>query len=216
MTVHSLGWVDWALFAVLLLSAVVGLWRGVLFEVLSLLGWVAAYIAAQALSSTVAPLLPVGAPDGAVNQGAAFALVFVLSLVVWTLLSRLLRLIVHATPLQLIDRVLGGGFGVLRGVVLLLAFTTVVSLTPAARSPHWQASQGAGMLAGLLQALKPMLPNAVSRHLQARMNHPRSGFAAPPQGGTASGPAKPDPRRLLGKTPVHVPWVARRAVEQLT
>ena len=29
------------------------------------------------------------------------------------------------------------------------------------------------------------------------MNHPRSGFAAPPQGGTAGGPAKPDPRRLL-------------------
>ena len=30
------------------------------------------------------------------------------------------------------------------------------------------------------------------------MNHPRCGFAAPPQGGDASGPAKPDPRRLLG------------------
>jgi flagellar L-ring protein FlgH len=30
------------------------------------------------------------------------------------------------------------------------------------------------------------------------MTHPRSGFAAPPQGGAAGGPAKPDPRRLLG------------------
>ena len=30
------------------------------------------------------------------------------------------------------------------------------------------------------------------------MNHPRSGFAAPPQGGAAGGPAKPDPRWLLG------------------
>ena len=94
-------------------------------------------------------------------------MIFVLSLVVWTLLSRLLRLIVHATPLQLIDRVLGGGFGALRGVVLLMAVATVVSLTPAARSPHWHASQGAGLLAGLLQVLKPMLPDAVSQHLQA-------------------------------------------------
>lgn len=167
MTILSLGWVDWVLLAVLVLSAAVGLWRGLVFEVLSLLGWVAAYIAAQALSSTVAPLLPVGVPDGPVNQGAAFALVFVLSLVIWTLLSRLLRLIVHATPLQLIDRVLGGGFGLLRGVVLLLAVATVVALTPAARSPHWQASQGAGLLAGLLQALKPLLPDSVARHLPA-------------------------------------------------
>ncbi len=167
MTILSLGWVDWVLLAVLVLSAAVGLWRGLVFEVLSLLGWVAAYIAAQALSSTVAPLLPVGVADGPVNQGAAFALVFVLSLVIWTLLSRLLRLIVHATPLQLIDRVLGGGFGLLRGVVLLLAVATVVALTPAARSPHWQASQGAGLLAGLLQALKPLLPESVARHLPA-------------------------------------------------
>lgn len=167
MTILSLGWVDWVLLAVLVLSAAVGLWRGLVFEVLSLLGWVAAYIAAQALSSTVAPLLPVGVPDGPVNQGAAFALVFVLSLVIWTLLSRLLRLIVHATPLQLIDRVLGGGFGLLRGVVLMLAVATVVALTPAARSPHWQASQGAGLLAGLLQALKPLLPDSVARHLPA-------------------------------------------------
>lgn len=167
MTILSLGWVDWVLLAVLVLSAAVGLWRGLVFEVLSLLGWVAAYIAAQALSSTVAPLLPVGVPDGPVNQGAAFALVFVLSLVIWTLLSRLLRLIVHATPLQLIDRVLGGGFGLLRGAVLLLAVATVVTLTPAARSPHWQASQGAGLLAGLLQALKPLLPDSVARHLPA-------------------------------------------------
>ena len=70
MTILSLGWVDWVLLAVLVLSAAVGLWRGLVFEVLSLLGWVAAYIAAQALSSTVAPLLPVGVPDGPVNQGA--------------------------------------------------------------------------------------------------------------------------------------------------
>lgn len=167
MTILSLGWVDWVLLSVLALSAAVGLWRGLLFEVLSLLGWVAAYIAAQALSSTVAPLLPVGAPDGPVNHGAAFALVFVVCLVVWTLLSRLLRLIVHATPLQLIDRGLGGGFGLLRGVVLLLAVATVVALTPASRSPHWQASQGAGLLAGLLQVIKPLLPDSVAQHLRA-------------------------------------------------
>jgi len=36
------------------------------------------------------------------------------------------------------------------------------------------------------------------------VDHPRSGFAAPPQGGTAGGPAEPDPRRLLGNAVVHV------------
>ncbi len=167
MTLPLLGWVDWALVAVLLLSIAVGLWRGLVFEVLSLAGWVAAYIAAQVLAATVAPMLPIGTPGGALNQGAAFALVFVLALVVWALLSRLLRMVIHATPLQLVDRVLGGGFGLLRGAVLLLAVATVVSLTPAARLPAWQHSQGAAWLAAMLQSLKPVLPESLVQHLPA-------------------------------------------------
>ena len=43
----TLGWVDWTLLAVLALSVAVGLWRGLVFELMSLVGWFAAYLAAQ-------------------------------------------------------------------------------------------------------------------------------------------------------------------------
>jgi len=163
----TLSWVDWALLAVLAASLAVGVWRGLVFEVLSLLGWVAAYITAQVLAPLVATWLPIGAPGSALNQGAAFAATFVAALVVWALASRLLRALIHATPLALIDRVLGAGFGLLRGAVLLLAVATVVALTPAARSSAWQHSQGAAWLGALLAGLKPVLPVAVARHLPA-------------------------------------------------
>ncbi|HYJ97898.1 MAG TPA: CvpA family protein, partial [Burkholderiaceae bacterium] len=74
----TIGWVDWVLLAVLLASILVGLVRGLAFEVLSLLGWVAAYIAAQMFSAQVAPHLPIGAPGSALNQGASFAVTFLL------------------------------------------------------------------------------------------------------------------------------------------
>lgn len=167
MTLPSFGWVDWTLLAVLLISVAVGLWRGLVFEVLSLAGWLAAYIAAQVFAATAAPLLPIGTPGGALNQGAALTLVFVLALVIWALASRLLRMVIHATPLQLVDRVLGAGFGLVRGAVLLLAVATAVSLTPAVRSPAWQHSQGAAWLAGLLHGLKPVLPASLAQHLPA-------------------------------------------------
>jgi membrane protein required for colicin V production len=165
MTWSNVGWVDWALLAVLVLSIAIGLWRGLVFEVLSLVGWVAAYVAAQVLGDTAAAYVPIGSAGGALNHAAAFAVVFLLALVVWALASRLLRLVIHATPLQLVDRVLGGAFGLLRGAVLLLAMATVVSLTPAARSPAWQHSQGATWLAVALQGLKPMLPESLAQHL---------------------------------------------------
>ena len=167
MTLPAFGWVDWLLLAVLALSVAVGLWRGLVFEVLSLVGWVAAYIAAQVLAPVVAPMLPVGTPGGALNLGAAFALVFVLALIVWALASRLVRLVIHATPLQVVDRVLGGGFGLLRGAVLLLAVATVVAMTPASRTPAWQHSQGAAWLGAVLQGLKPVLPESLAQHLPA-------------------------------------------------
>ena len=167
MTLASIGWVDWALFGVLALSAAVGLWRGLVFEVLSLAGWVAAYIAAQAFADTAAPPLPIGAPGSALNQGAAFVIVFVLALIVWAIASRLLRLVIHATPLQVVDRVLGGGFGLLRGTVLLLAVATAVSLTPAARSTAWRQSTGADWLTTVLHGIKPALPDSLAQHLPA-------------------------------------------------
>ncbi len=162
-----LGWVDWTLLAVLALSVMVGLWRGLVFELMSLVGWVVAYVVAQALSPQLAGYVPVGAPGSALHQGAAFAVTFVLALLAWALLSRLVRLIVHATPLTVLDRFLGAGFGLLRGGVLLLALATLVAFTPAARSQPWQDSQGAAWLRVALQGIKPVLPADVARHLPA-------------------------------------------------
>lgn len=166
-TLAALGWVDLTLLAVLAVSVVVGLWRGLVFELMSLVGWVVAYVAAQAGSPLLAVHLPVGEPGSAVQQGAAFALSFLAALIAWSILARLVRLLVHATPLTFIDRVLGAGFGLLRGAVLLLVVSTLVAFTPASRAPPWQASQGAAWLGAALQGLRPLLPDDVSRHLPA-------------------------------------------------
>lgn len=177
-TLAALPAVDLAFLAVLLLSLGVGFFRGLVFEVLSLAGWLVAWFAAQWGAPVWAPYLPVGQAGGALNLGAAFVLGFVAALVLWSLLSRLVRLLIHATPLSFLDRLLGAGFGLLRGAVLLLAVATAVLLTPAAQSEAWRASQGAGLLAKALDAVKPLLPPTAARLLPG----------APP---TAAGPMWP-------------------------
>lgn len=162
-----LGWLDWTLLAVLAASVAIGLWRGFVFEVLSLAGWVVAWFVAQWAAPELAPQVPVGVPGSALNLGAAYALVFLLALVVWTLLARLVRWLVRATPLSLPDRLLGAGFGLVRGAVLLLALATLVALTPASRSPSWQASHGARWLMSALDVLGPLLRPAVVARLRS-------------------------------------------------
>ena len=147
------------------LSALVGLARGLLFELMSLVGWAVAYFAAQLFSPQVAAYVPIGAPGSALHLGAVFAVTFVAALLVWAVLASLVRMLVRATPLTVIDRLLGAVFGGLRGLLLLLAVATVVSYTPTLRSQPWQDSAGAAWLGQVITVLKPMLPAEVARHL---------------------------------------------------
>lgn len=161
----AVGWVDIALLSVLGISVLVGLARGLTYEVLALLGWVAAYVAAHALTPVVLPNVQIGSPESGLRRAVTFGVVFVLALIVWGLATRLLSLLIKSSPLSLFDRVLGAAFGALRALVVLLVVATLVALTPWARSPDWQASTGAVWLNAVLHGLVPLLPPDIARHL---------------------------------------------------
>jgi membrane protein required for colicin V production len=155
----ALGWVDVAMLAVVAFSALVGIWRGFTFELLSLAGWFFAYFAARWLQPWLATELPIGEPGSLLNRGAAFACAFIVALIAWGFVARGVSMLVKKTPLSPIDRLFGAGFGVLRAAIVLLVFATLIGYTPAARSPAWRESAGAAMLQAALRALLPLLPD---------------------------------------------------------
>lgn len=160
-------WVNLTLGSIVLASVVLGLFRGLVFEMMSLAGWLVAYFVSGWAAPLIAPHVPIGAAGGALNHSAALLLAFVAALVAWSLLSRVVRLIVSATPLTLPDRLLGAVFGLVRGGVLLMLVATVVALTPAAQSPLWQSSTAARWLMVAVQGVKPLLPHALAQWLPA-------------------------------------------------
>ncbi len=70
---------DWIFAAVLLASMLVGAWRGLVFEVLSLVGWVVSFFVAQWFAEDMAALLPMGESAEALRYAAGFVVVFVAS-----------------------------------------------------------------------------------------------------------------------------------------
>ncbi len=163
----DLGWVDIGLMLFMALSVVVGLMRGVVFEILALAGWVVAYIAAQLLTPLVQPHTSIGQPGSALNHAVAFASVFLVSLVLWGLGARLVRVLIRATPLSSLDRLLGAGFGLVRGFFVLLLLALVLGFTPVAKWPSWQRSQGAAWLNAVVKEIMPWLPIEVTQHPSA-------------------------------------------------
>ena len=153
----TIGWVDLAMLALIALSAIVGAVRGLTFEVLSLLGWVAAWFAAVWLGPLLAPHLPIGTPGSPLNGLAAFACAFLIVLVLWGLGARAVSALVRKTLLRPVDRLLGAVFGLARAVLVLVVLAMVVSYTPASASPAWRESQGARWLNSILGQLVPSL-----------------------------------------------------------
>ncbi len=156
---------DWIFAAVLLASMLIGAWRGLVFEVLSLMGWVASFLVAQWFAEDMAALLPMGQSAEALRYAAGFVVVFVGAVFACGLLTWLAKKLVDAIGLRPADRALGALFGVLRGMVLLLAAAVVAGLTPMGDAGWWQESQGAPILAEVLRGLKPALPEEFGRHL---------------------------------------------------
>lgn len=156
---------DWILLGVLGLSLLLGLWRGLVYEVLSLINWLVAFVLAQWVAADLAQRLPMGNASEPVRYAAGFVLVFVASLFVLGLVATLLSKLIAAVGLRPVDRILGGLFGVLRGLVLLLVVAAVVGLLPFKTFPAWRDSVGAQWLSASLRTLKPLLPDEFGKYL---------------------------------------------------
>jgi len=149
---------DWIFLTVLAASLVIGAWRGLAFEVLSLVGWIAAFVAAQHCAEELGALLPMREAPPVWRYVAGFALIFIAAVFACGLLAWGLKKLVHSVGLRPADRALGGIFGVLRGLVLLLVATVVIGATPLAQAPWWLQSHSAPLLHAALQTLAPVLP----------------------------------------------------------
>jgi membrane protein required for colicin V production len=135
-----------------------GALRGLVYEVLSVMGWIAAFLLAQWFAPTVSEKLPMQGSGETLRFAAAFVLVFIASVFAAGLISALMKKLISAVGLRPVDRILGAIFGAFRGLILLLALSVVVHMTALHESEWWLESKGGPMLMTLLKGLRPMLP----------------------------------------------------------
>lgn len=156
---------DWIFLAVMALSAVVGVVRGLVTEVLSLLSWLIAFVLAQRLAPLVAPWVTMGGASENLRYAGGFVLVFVFALLAGALLIFLINQVLSVSGLRPIDRVLGAAFGAARGAVLLLAVVAVLGMTPLRESAWWLSAHGPRIAQAALAGVKPLLPDAFVKFL---------------------------------------------------
>ncbi|MDT8990900.1 CvpA family protein [Curvibacter sp. APW13] len=157
--------VDWIFLGVLLFSMVVGAWRGLVYELISLASWFVAFVLAQWFAPDVAKHLPMAGAGEALRYAAGFVVVFVGSLFAGSLIAFVLKKLISAVGMSPADRALGALFGVVRGAVLLLAVVLVVGMTPLHTGSWWQEATGPRVANVVLSGLKPVLPQEFGKYL---------------------------------------------------
>lgn len=158
-------WPDYAILAIIAISMLVGLLRGFVKEVFSLVVWAAAFIVAYRFAGDVATLMEEQVSLPSARTAIGFIGLFVVVLVIGGLANYLLGRLVESTGLSGTDRLLGGMFGIARGAALVVAAILVAGFTPLPADPWWKESRMIGSFMPLVAWSAEFLPASVSEHL---------------------------------------------------
>jgi membrane protein required for colicin V production len=133
-------WVDWVLLGLLAVSTIIGLWRGLVREVMSILIWVVAIWAALKYSELAAGYLSGWITVPSMQALVGFAGVLLVTLAVGGLLVWMIGKMVDSTGLSGTDRTFGMLFGIARGVIIVAVAVLVARFTAIPEDPWWQES----------------------------------------------------------------------------
>ncbi len=134
-------WIDYAIVAVVVASALVGLFRGLIQETLSLLSWITALWVGIHYHPAMALRLLDIVPQPELRTAAAFVVLFIATLVVGRILAYLIATLIEHSPLAALNRLGGLLFGASRGVLLLLVLVLIAQNLELARQPWWRESR---------------------------------------------------------------------------
>jgi len=142
----------------LLVSLVLGAWRGLMFELISLAGWVLAFFAARFWGGDVASQLPLAGASAVLQQAVGFVVVFVGGVMASGLVAAGVKKLLAHAGLRPADRALGALFGLARGVLLALVCLVLAQMTPLRHTPAWSQSWSVPVGQAMLAGLQPILP----------------------------------------------------------
>jgi membrane protein required for colicin V production len=156
---------DYAVLAIVGLSILLSVWRGAVRELLALASWAIAFLAAKTYGVPTSAYLPAALEHPSLRVLLGFVIVFVAVLVIMTMGVLLLSKLIHAVGLGALDRLLGGAFGLLRGVLIVLVLVLLGGLTAAPKDPAWHDAMLSAPLEAAVITVKPYLPDELSKHI---------------------------------------------------
>jgi len=158
-------WADYVILAVLFLSVLIGLARGLISEVLSLVIWVAAFWIAWLFGPVVATYLEGSVSLPTARMAIGYGLCFITVLLVGAVFRFIISRLVSSTGMGGMDRLFGMLFGLARGVLIVSGVVFLLNFTPLPNEPLWRESAMLPQFAAPAAWLGQQVPSNVRSYM---------------------------------------------------
>jgi membrane protein required for colicin V production len=157
---------DYIVLIVVILSVLLGWWRGMVYEILSLLSWVTSYFVAKSWAAEFSPYMPAVLESETLKSAAAFLAVFVTTLILCGIAAWALNKLIKSFGLDWrTDGVAGAIFGFFRGLMLVLLLVLLAGLTKLPQTPFWQNALLGKPLQNVALLVKDLLPDDMAKRV---------------------------------------------------
>ncbi|MDY0330722.1 MAG: CvpA family protein [Thiomonas sp.] len=156
---------DWFLLVVMGLSVLISLLRGAVYEIVTLLGWIAGVWFAAHFAPSLGARYLQAIDNTDMRLLAAYAMCFIVVVLSAGILASMLRLLLRASGLGIFDRSMGALIGLVKGVALSLLLVALAAQTALSHSAMWKTAVLIPPAQSLLLAIRPWLPAAFVVHL---------------------------------------------------
>lgn len=156
-----MAWIDIVIIALIILSAVLSLFRGFVKEALALASWLVAFWVAMVFHEDLAAVLSQWLEEPSVQKIAAFSILFISVLLLGALVNYLAGKLVDKTGLTGTDRMLGVVFGVARGGVIVAVLVLLAGLTALPQDSWWQESRFLGYFQDFAIWIHDLIPEGM-------------------------------------------------------
>lgn len=159
---------DVAVMIVVVLSTLLGRWRGLVYEAVSLLNWVAAYFVARFFAPDLAQYIPPTVGGTPARLAVAFAVLFGFTLMAGGVLAWVMNKLVDSAGLSRLDGSLGAAFGLLRGGFLVILLVMLGGMTSLPSTAMWRNAVTSHPLEGLVLEARAWLPPVLAHKIHFR------------------------------------------------
>lgn len=157
---------DYAVLIIVGLSVIFSIMRGMVKEVLAIVGWVAAFYVGRTYTDQLLPMMPADIPTESLRVLAAFLVLFLATLLLASLLGIAISAIIKKIGLGWLDRLLGAAFGVIRGLLIVCILVFLAGFTELPKDARWRNAMFSAPIEALVVSLLPWVPESIAKHIK--------------------------------------------------